>query len=375
MASVMRYPEPGMYPAVPPSMMGVPQGPGTLPPGYGRTPQAVNQQMAGAYGASQNPMAAVSGAMGPASPYTTGTYAPQPSQTPQVTQAPQGSQPAPQPPPMQAYQPPANSYQSTPTGYSGVPVVVSGQPSGAAGGVNNAMNALYGMGTGPVDTSALNSTNAALQKQMQYDMANAASYGASAAFGQGGAGTPVQMLASQQAANAMIPINAQMQQANLSFYNQQSANQLAALQSSGQLGLGQQGQDLNSQVAQQNALFGANTQNLATQNQAFNQRMMTQQQAVNMYNQMYNMGAGASGMDQANLDAMYQMYGTTDPNQIMAMLMGQVPMQASQSQQFNPFAAVGPAMMGYGMAGGFNPQEQYSPVSISYPGTTEMPGR
>lgn len=324
---------------VPPQMMGTLQGPTNVPPQY-----------------------------------STGTYAPQPSQ--------QAPAPSPAPSPSPGYQPPATAGQAPPSGYSGVPVVVTGVPSGAAGGTNNAMNALYAMGTGPVDTSALNATNAALQQQMQYDMANAAAYGASAAFGQGGAGTPVQILASQQAANAMIPINSQMQQANLSFYNQQSANQLAALQSSGQLGLGQQGQDLNAQVAQQNALFGANTQNLATQNQAFNQQLASQQQAANMYNSMYGMGSSAQAAEQANLDAMYQMYMSMDPTGQLAAMMGATPMYAQQQTPFNPFSAVQAGMTGYGMAGGFNPSAPLvpnAPTGAGYmpmiPGTSvQSPG-
>lgn len=258
--------------------------------------------------------------------------------------------------------------------YSGVPVVVNGQPGAGGAGATNAMNALYQMGAGPVNVAPLNAATQATLDQERLMASNAAAYGASAAFGQGAAGTPVQGYAQNQVTQSMIPLNAQMMNTQANYYNQANQNQIAALGQSGQLGLGASQNDLAGQVALQNALFGANQQNLNTQGQAFNQNLQSQQQQMNMYGQMNGYGQQAQGNNQANLDAMYQMYGTSDPMQILMQIMGQTPMGTQPNPNYGNMAP-GLGMLGLGASGminapapGINPQGgsaspgQYGPM-------------
>lgn len=312
---------------VPPQMQATMQGPGNLPPQY-----------------------------------STGTYAPQPSQNPQSPQQ-----------PMNMYAPPQSSQQAPPTGYNGVPVVVSGTPTNSAG-ATSAMNSMLSMGQAPINVDPLNAATQATLEQERIQAANAAAYGASAAFGQGASGTPVQAFAQNQVLQTMAPLNAQMMNTQANYYNQATQNQIAALQGAGQIGMSQADLALQAQMAQQNALFGANSQNLATQNQAFNQGMQSQDQAMQMYQMMYGMGAGATAMDQANMDAMYQMYGTNDPNQLIAMMSGAAPQYSQQQTPLNVMAPIMGGMMGYNM---FNqpgtPQAGSNPNGGSYP-VTQLPG-
>lgn len=229
--------------------------------------------------------------------------------------------PAPSGAPAQVTTPPPPS-----SNYGGVPVVITGTSGTTNAQMNDAINAALGIATGPIDTSKLDASLAATGANQQQDAATAAAYAASAAFGQGAAGTPVQAVASNAVQDVMRNYAQTEAQTSLDFYNQQSANQINAINSALQGTSNAGNLQLSTQTAQQNALLGSEAADLARSGQAYNQSYQSTQQATEALNQLVAAGQIPQANEQQQLDANYGTYTYNQQqmndiiNQAMALL-------------------------------------------------------